>query len=155
MNEDKVEAAKPEAEKPDMDEAAAAAVESAEAPVQEKLPEVKGPKMRKKATGILNEAVLKVLVTHNPKRESSNAFKVFAIYLEVKPDTVQKALDAGIGKDHLAYDLIHGFISIAGAKVEEYEVQSRGPRTPSAIAEEVVAGAEGEEEAEGEDNDGF
>ena len=116
-----------------------------EAPVQEDLPEVKGPTMRKKVTGIVNTAALTINATANPKREGSKAYDVFAIYLEKTPTTVQEALDLGIGKDHIQYDHMHGFITVADAVVEEYEVTPRGPNKDTA-AEEVA-----EPEVEGED----
>ena len=116
------------------------------AAVQEELPKDEGPKMRKKVTGITNEAALELLIDHNPKREGSKAHKVFQIYLETKPKTVQEAIDNGIGKDHVAYDFMHGSISVAGAEVVEYEVTPRGPRADAA-AEDVAE----PEVAEGDD----
>lgn len=114
--------------------------------VQEELPKVEGPKMRKKVTGITNEAKLKILAENNPKREGSKAYDVFAIYLEKKPKTVQEALDFGIGKDHIQYDHMHGFITVDGAVIEEYEVTPRGPRAETAAEENAEP-----EVAEGED----
>lgn len=114
--------------------------------VQEELPETEGPKMRKKVTGITNDAAIEILLDSNPKREGSKARDVFEIYLEKKPTTVQEAVDYGIGKDHLAYDFIHGSISIAGAEVVEYEVTPRGPRADKeaeATAEPEVADGDG------------
>ena len=119
--------------------------EVVEEAVQEELPEVKGPTMRKKVTGITNDAALTVKVTANPKREGSNAYKTFAIYLEQSPETVQAALDLGIGKDHIQYDHLHGFIEVAGAVIEEYEVTPRGPRTDAAAEETAEPEVEGED----------
>ena len=108
-----------------------------EAPEQEELPE-EGPVMRKKAVGITAEAKIEILVEDNPKRAGSKARDVFEIYLQTKPKTVQEAMDNGIGKDHVAYDFIHGFITVEGAEVVEYEVKPRGP-AKTEPAEEVVA----------------
>ena len=88
-----------------------------------------GPKMAKKAVGVTASAELVVVVDHNPKREGKSAWERFNGYLtNPRPATVQEALDNGLTMGDIKYDLIHGYIEVDGASVEEYEVTARGPR---------------------------
>lgn len=114
---------------------------------QEELPaEDTGPQTRKRCVGITDDAAITIKVSDNPKRAGSKARDVFQLYLDQNPGTVKEAIEIGIGRDHLAYDHIHGFIEIAGASVEEYEVKPRGPRS----ADDAQAAT-----AEDEAGDGF
>lgn len=89
-------------------------------------------KMAKKVNNITKEAALTVLVESNPKRPSSSAYTRFQGYLtDPRPTTVEQALANGLTIGDIKFDVIHGFISVAGAEVEEYEVKERGPRTKS------------------------
>lgn len=81
-----------------------------------------------KAVGISKEASLALLVDANPKRPGSSAFDRFEGYFKEGTDTVQKALDNGLTMGDIKYDLIHKFIEVDGASVEEYEVSARGTR---------------------------
>ena len=81
-----------------------------------------------KAVGIAKEASLKLLVESNPKRPGSSAFDRFEGYFKEGSDTVQGALDNGLTMGDVKYDLIHSFIDVDGASVEEYEVTARGTR---------------------------
>lgn len=97
--------------------------------------------LAKRVNNITKEAALTVLVESNPKRPSSSAYTRFQGYLtDPRPATVEQALANGLTIGDIKFDIIHGFISVAGAEVEEYEVKERGPRNKS-------EGEEGEGEA--------
>jgi len=54
-------------------------------------------------------------------------------------NTVQDALDNGLTMGDIKYDLIHGFIEVDGASVEEYTVTIRGARgTKKAVDEDLM-----------------
>jgi hypothetical protein len=104
-------------------------------------------KMAKKVNGVSKDAALTVLVEANPKRPSSSAYTRFEGYLtNPRPATVEEALNNGLTIGDIKFDIIHGFIAVAGAEVEEYEVKARGPRSKAEGEEEVA-----ETEANGED----
>ena len=114
----------------------------------------KGPKMKKKVSGVSKESKLTVIATENNKRGASAAR--FQAYLDKKPATVQEALDAGLTMGDIHYDHIHGSIDVEGAVVEEYEPKARGPRDDTA----GDAGDAGDAEASAEpevtdDGEGF
>lgn len=91
--------------------------------------EQQGPKIAKRAVGIREDATLKVLVTENPKREESQAWERFQNYFTLDEGaTVKQAIEAGLTMGDIKYDVIHGFIEVDGASVEEYEVTPRGAR---------------------------
>ena len=111
--------------------------------------ENKAPTMKKKATGISKDAALTVNVDSNPKRAGSSAHARFEGYLtDPAPTTVQEALDNGLTMGDIAYDFIHGSISVDGASVEEYEPRKRSPKEDGGEdgGEEVATEDEGEEE---------
>ncbi len=111
-----------------------------------------GPKVAKKAVGIESSAALKVLVTENPKREESQAYERFAGYFTLADGaTVADALEAGLTMGDIKYDVIHGFIEVDGAHVEEYEVTPRGSRSSDEDGEEEEVG----DDAGDGDNSGF
>lgn len=106
-----------------------------------------GPRLAKRVLGITKEAAITVLVEANPKRESSASYARFEGYLtDPRPATVQAALDNGLTMGDIKFDTIHGFISVEGAEVEEYEVNPRGPRVSAEDAEDVAVAAESEQE---------
>lgn len=110
-----------------------------------------GPKMAKRAIGISNDAALTVLVKENVKRAGSAAATRFEGYLtDPAPATVAAALENGLTMGDIKFDLIHGFIEVAGASVEEYEVNPRGPRTAKDDSEESDAEVAVDEAAEAE-----
>lgn len=83
----------------------------------------------RKAVGISKEAKLTLMVDANPKRPGRAAYDRFEGYFKEGVETVQDALDAGLTLGDIKYDLIHGFIDVEGAIVEEYETTKRGPRS--------------------------
>jgi hypothetical protein len=106
-----------------------------------------GPRLAKRVLGITKDAAITVLVEANPKRESSASYQRFEGYLtDPRPATVQAALDNGLTMGDIKFDTIHGFISVEGAEVEEYEVNPRGPRVSAEDAEDVAVAAEAEQE---------
>lgn len=108
-----------------------------------------GPKMAKRAVGITAEAALTVLATENPKREESQAHERFAGYFTLGDGaTVASALEAGLTMGDIKYDVIHGYIEVAGASVEEYEVTPRGESSDDEGEEEEV-GSDGAEDDSG------
>lgn len=91
----------------------------------------------KKVTGVTKEAKLTVLAESNPKRGGSDSFNRFEGYLTTPPpSTVEEAIGNGLTMGDIKYDIIHGFIKVEGASVEEYTVNPRGPRQSSDEAEE-------------------
>lgn len=101
----------------------------------------------KKVTGVSKDAKLTVLAESNPKRSGSDSFNRFEGYLTTPPpQTVEEALANGLTMGDIKYDIIHGFISVEGADVEEYTVNPRGPRSKSDELEEAE-----EETAEAEE----
>lgn len=97
----------------------------------------------RKAVGIKKEAPIKVLVEANPKRPGSSAYDRFEGYFKEGIVTVQDALDAGLTIGDIKYDLIHSFIEVEGAEVEEYEVTARGPRSKkSSVDEDLMESGE-------------
>lgn len=97
--------------------------------------EAKAPTLARKAVGISKEAVLTMLVETNPKRPGSSAYDRFEGYFK-DCVTVQDALDNGVTMGDIKYDLIHSFIAVEGAYVEEYEVTARGPRAKKSGVDE-------------------
>lgn len=92
-----------------------------------------GPRTAHKVTGVTKDAALTVLVESNPKRPSSASYARFEGYLaSPAPATVEEALKNGLTMGDIKFDIIHGFISVDGAEVEEYEVKPRGPRSEAA-----------------------
>lgn len=92
-----------------------------------------GPKMAKRVNGIEKSAVLKVITDSNPKREGSQAYDRFQGYFELSEGaTVEDALEKGLTIGDIRYDVIHGFIEVEGASVEEYEVTPRGEKEDDA-----------------------
>ena len=86
-------------------------------------------KLAKKVSGVTKESALTVLATENPKRPSSASYKRFDWYLtNPAPATVGEALENGLTIGDIKFDIVHGFIEVDGAVVEEYEVKPRGPR---------------------------
>lgn len=98
-----------------------------------------GPKTAYKVSGISKEASLSLLVDGNPKRPGSSSYDRFEGYFKPDVNTVEKAIEAGLTMGDIKYDILHKFIKVVGAKVEEYTVTPRGPR----------AKGEGEGESEG------
>ncbi len=100
--------------------------------------EVKQPGVAKKAVGITKDAAIVLVADANPKRPGSSAYDRFEGYF--KPmNTVQDALDNGLTMGDIKYDLIHGFIEVDGASVEEYTVTIRGARgTKKAVDEDLM-----------------
>ncbi len=121
--------------------------EAEASPEAEATAEDEGPRTAKRVSGIEKNAKLEVLVTENPKREDSQAYDRFKGYftLEGEP-TVDDALTAGLTMGDIKYDTIHGFISVDGATVEEYEITPRGSRGNDEESEE--------ETLEDDDSDG-
>lgn len=107
-----------------------------------------GPRTAHKVTGVTKDAALTVLVEANPKRASSASYARFEGYLtDPAPATVEEALKNGLTMGDIKFDIVHGFISVEGAEVEEYEVKPRGPRAEK----EDSAGADNELLTEGAD----
>lgn len=135
-----------------------------EAPVtQETAPQTEAAPAAVKARGpkgVSDNAVVKLLVTANPKREGSKAFDRFAAYKDEQ--TVAEALDAGVTTPDLVYDAKHGFISIEGydpgeivqpkpkaapkPKAEKKGKKEKVEKTPEQKAAESAADAEAKEE---------
>lgn len=112
--------------------------------------EPQGPKMAKRAVGIERDSVVKVIATENPKREESQAWERFQNYFTLpEGSTVQQAIDAGLTMGDIKYDVIHGYIEVDGASVEEYEVTPRGSRSSDDGEEESVGDDDAEDEASG------
>ena len=95
------------------------------------------PRTAHKVTGVTKDAALTVLVEANPKRASSASYARFEGYLtNPAPATVEEALKNGLTMGDIKFDIIHGFIAVEGAVVEEYEVKPRGPRSEKVDAAE-------------------
>lgn len=108
--------------------------------------EPQGPKRAKRAVGIERDSIVKVLATENPKREESQAWERFQNYFSLpEGSTVQQAIDAGLTMGDIKYDVIHGYIDVDGAEVEEYEVSPRGSRSDDDGEEETVEDDEADE----------
>ena len=113
--------------------------------------EVKGPKTAKRVSGIAETAVVKLLTEDNPKREESAAYERFKHYFELEDGaTVKDAIDAGLTMGDIKYDVIHRYIDVEGAVVEEYEVTPRGERAPKEDDSDDVDA----DEVEDEDDEG-
>ena len=107
-------------------------IEAAEAAVTEAT-----PRTAHKVTGVTKDAALTVLVESNPKRASSASYQRFKGYLtNPRPATVEAALQNGLTMGDIKFDIVHGFIAVEGAEVEEYEVKPRGPRAEKTEADE-------------------
>lgn len=94
----------------------------------------------RKAVGISKDAKLTLMVEANPKRPGRAAYDRFEGYFKEGVETVQDALDAGLTLGDIKYDLIHGFIEVDGAIVEEYTTTKRGPRAKKSgsVTEELM-----------------
>ena len=111
------------------------------------------PKMKKKVTGITNDAKIEILVESNPKRSGSASYDRFEGYLTKEaPATVKAALENGLIMGDIHYDFIHGSIKVEGATVVEYAPAVRGPRDGT-TSEEVAEEIEVDEDADGEEGD--
>lgn len=111
------------------EEAGAAVVETAPA----------GPKTAKRVDGITPESVVTLVATVNPKREGSQSYDRFEHYSKLEEGaTVAQAIEAGLTMGDIRYDVIHGYITVAGANVTEYEVTPRGEKA----ADEAAPGAD-------------
>lgn len=63
-----------------------------------------------RAPPLADESKITLLVTENPKREGCAAYERFNAYFTVK--TVAQALEAGLTRKDLAWDIAHGHISV-------------------------------------------
>lgn len=63
-----------------------------------------------RAPPLVDESKITLLVTENPKREGCAAYERFNAYFTVK--TVAQALEAGLTRKDLAWDIAHGHISV-------------------------------------------
>jgi hypothetical protein len=59
------------------------------------------------------EVKLIVLVKANPKREGCAAYERFSAYFSKKVKTVGDALEAGLTRKDIAWDMNHGYIQLA------------------------------------------
>jgi hypothetical protein len=82
------------------------------------------------------DAKIKLLV-ENPKRPSSGAFKRFAKYRDGM--TVDAALQAGVRRDDLAWDVRHGFVAVAPPKGSPGLVRLKGNGDAETIRRAVLA----------------
>jgi hypothetical protein len=116
------------------------------------------PKTAKKVTGIDKAAALTVMVDSNPKRPGGASYDRFEGYFKDGIATVQDALDAGLTMGDIKYDIVHEYIAVEGAEVEEYTPSRRGPRGSSSDTSdlgELMAEGEAAEADEGGSGDLF